>query len=152
YTAGVSFGTDSGAGLKLGMDRRWVNSRGHKFNSQLDLAQRRSALGALYRIPAFEPIDGWYQLGASYRDDESDTVRSESLELAATRNGRIGDWTLSAGLHLLRERYAIGGERNLDTSGISTLVYPAASARYRRFNDPNYSTRGFAFGAEVKLG
>lgn len=152
YTAGVSFGTDSGAGLKLGLDRRWVNPRGHKFSSELDIAQRRSRLGAFYRIPAFTPIDGWYQLGLSYRDEESDSVLSETLELAATRSGRIGDWTLNAGLHLLRERYTIGGERSLDSSGISTLVYPAASARYRRYNDPNYSTRGFVFGAELKLG
>jgi translocation and assembly module TamA len=152
YTAGVSFGTDSGAGLKLGLDRRWVNARGHKFSSSLDLAQRRSALNSLYRLPAFAPIHGWYQLGASYREDESELVDSEIAELSAARIGRIGDWSLALGLHALRERYAIGVERNLETSGISTLVYPALRARWQRYNDPNYSTRGFSFTGELKQG
>ncbi len=152
YTAGVSFGTDSGAGLKLGLDRRWVNTRGHKFSSSLDLAQRRNALNSLYRIPAFAPIQGWYQLGASYREDESELVDSEIAELSASRIGRIGDWSLALGLHALRERYAIGVERNQETSGISTLVYPALRARWQRYNDPNYSTRGFSFTGELKQG
>lgn len=152
YTAGVSYGTDSGAGLKLGLDRRWVNLHGHKFSSSLDLAQRRSSLNALYRIPAFEPIHGWYQLGASYREDESELVESESAELFANRVGRLGDWQLALGMHLLRERYAIGVERTLDTSGLSTLVYPALRARWQRYNDPNYSSRGFSFTAELKQG
>lgn len=152
YTAGVSYGTDSGAGLKLGLDRRWVNARGHKFSSSLDLAQRRSALNTLYRIPAFEPIHGWYQLGASYREDESELVDSQSAEFFANRIGRLGDWNLALGLHVLRERYAIGVERTLDTSGISTLVYPALRARWQRYNDPNYSSRGFSFTGEIKQG
>jgi translocation and assembly module TamA len=152
YTAGVSFGTDSGAGLKLGLERRWVNARGHKFSSELDVAQRRSALSALYRIPAFTPIDGWYQLGASYRDDQSDTVDSEIAELAAVRSGRLGNWTLELGLHALRERYRIGSERSLETAGLSTLVYPAVSARYQKFDAPLYSSRGFSFGVALKTG
>ncbi|WP_143006629.1 autotransporter assembly complex protein TamA [Aquimonas voraii] len=152
YTAGLSFGTDSGAGLKLGLDRRWVNARGHKFSAGLDLAQRRSALNSLYRIPAFAPIEGWYQLGASYREDESELVDSETAELSASRIGRLGDWSLELGLHALRERYAIGVERNLETSGLSTLVYPALRARWQRYNDANYSTRGFSFTGEVKQG
>nr|MBA3487056.1 outer membrane protein assembly factor [Lysobacter sp.] len=29
YTAGLSFGTDSGAGIRLGLERRYLNQRGH---------------------------------------------------------------------------------------------------------------------------
>jgi translocation and assembly module TamA len=152
YTAGVSLGTDSGAGLKLGLERRWVNERGHKFGSSLDLAQRRSALAALYRIPAFTPIDGWYQVGASYREEQSDSVDRELFEAVASRSGRLGDWTLSLGLHAVRERYRIGTARTAETAGLSTLVYPGAQARYSGYDDPVYPTRGIAFGAELKLG
>ena len=31
YTAGVYISTDTGPGVKLGMQRRWVNDKGHKF-------------------------------------------------------------------------------------------------------------------------
>jgi translocation and assembly module TamA len=152
YTAGVSLGTDSGVGLKLGLDRRWVNDSGHKFGSSLDLAQRRSAISTLYRIPAFEPIEGWYQFGASYREEESDSVDRELLEAVASRSGRLGDWTLTLGLHAVRERYRIGNARTAETSGLSTLVYPGAQARYSGYDDPVYPTRGLAFGAELKVG
>jgi len=152
YTAGVSLGTDSGVGLKLGLERRWVNVQGHKFGSSLDLAQRRSVISALYRIPAFEPIDGWYQFGASYREEQSDSVDRELLEAVASRSGRLGNWTLTLGMHTVRERYRIGTARTAETSGISTLVYPGAQARYSGYDDPVYPTRGLAFGAELKLG
>lgn len=152
YTAGVSFGTDSGAGLRLGLDRRWVNDRGHKFYSQLDLAQRRSALSTTYRVPAFALVEGWYQLGLSVRDESSDTVEAEIAELVASRSGRLGDWALSTAMHVQRERYSIGSARSVGTSGIDTLVYPAVRARFHRYDHPLYATRGLTFGTELKAG
>ena len=41
YTAGLSYGTDSGAGVRFGLERRYVNDRGHKALAQIDYAQRR---------------------------------------------------------------------------------------------------------------
>lgn len=152
YSAGVSFGTDSGAGLRLGWDRRWVNDRGHKFDSRLDLAQRRSALNTAYRVPAFALVEGWYTLGLSVREDSSDTVESDIAELVASRSGRLGDWTLSTAVHVQRERYRIGSARSFGTSGIDTLVYPALRARYHRYDHPMYSSRGLTFNTELKGG
>src|SRR5690606_284054 len=64
YTAGLSYGTDSGAGVRLGAERRYVNSRGHKALAQLDYAQKRKTLTLQYRIPAFAWRDGWYTISA----------------------------------------------------------------------------------------
>jgi translocation and assembly module TamA len=36
YTAGVSYGTDSGGGVRLGVERRYLNSRGHKALAEID--------------------------------------------------------------------------------------------------------------------
>src|SRR5690606_11477789 len=41
YTAGLSYGTESGPGVRLGLERRYVNDRGHKALAQLDYAQKR---------------------------------------------------------------------------------------------------------------
>src|SRR5690349_8093577 len=51
YTAGVYVSTDTGPGAKVGMQRRWVNDRGHKFNIDLDNAQRLKAITTGYKIP-----------------------------------------------------------------------------------------------------
>jgi translocation and assembly module TamA len=48
YTAGLSYGTDSGAGVRLGLERRYLNDRGHKLLTQLDWAEKRkTATGAV---------------------------------------------------------------------------------------------------------
>src|SRR5690606_10958789 len=38
YTAGIGYGTDSGGLLRLGLEHRYVNDRGHKAQAQLDYA------------------------------------------------------------------------------------------------------------------
>ncbi len=57
YTAGLSYGSESGAGMRFGMERRYVNDRGHKLVTDLDYAQNRKNLLVQYRVPAFMP--GW---------------------------------------------------------------------------------------------
>src|SRR3546814_14433684 len=52
YTAGLSYGTESGPGVRLGLERRYVNTRGHKALAQLDYAQKRQTQTMQYRIPA----------------------------------------------------------------------------------------------------
>src|SRR5690606_6800878 len=44
YAAGLSYGTESGPGVRLGLERRYVNDRGHKALAQLDYAQKRKTL------------------------------------------------------------------------------------------------------------
>src|SRR5690606_18289105 len=48
YTAGLSYGTDSGAGVRLGLERRYVNRRGHKALGQIDFAQKRKTATVQY--------------------------------------------------------------------------------------------------------
>ena len=59
YTSGVSYGTDSGAGIRLGVERRYVNMRGHKALAQVDYANKRKTATLQHRIPAFAWLDGW---------------------------------------------------------------------------------------------
>src|SRR5690606_5496469 len=69
YDFGVRYGTDTGLGLSAGLERRWVNNRGHKLRTRMNLAQRRNDLTAQYRIPAFAWLDGWYTASASVRQE-----------------------------------------------------------------------------------
>jgi translocation and assembly module TamA len=74
YTAGLSYGTDSGAGVRLGVERRYVNDRGHKALAQVDWAVKRKTLTTQYRIPAFGWIDGWYTLTVQAADEQTDYI------------------------------------------------------------------------------
>jgi translocation and assembly module TamA len=111
YTAGVSYGTDSGAGVRLGVERRYLNSRGHKALAQLDYAQKRKTLTLQYRIPAFAWLDGWYTASLQFADEQTDYMDNRRLEFVASRSGEINEHlTATASAHVLRERWAYTGD------------------------------------------
>lgn len=156
YTAGLSYGTDSGAGVQLGMERRWVNERGHKLGTQLDWAQRRKSIGVQYRIPAFAVAQGWYIFGANRRDEESDVLKTSITELMASRSGVWHGWNLALSAHLSDEKFELGTARNRREGtalrGSTRLVYPALAAQRVVSDHPMYPTRGFSLRSEFKLG
>ena len=136
YTAGLGYGTDSGPGIRLGLERRYVNDRGHKALAQLDYAERRKTLTVQYRIPAFAWLDGWYTISAQAADEQSDYVDSRRVELVGSRSGEINSHlTAVASLHALRERWAYLADDDGDPATardyrFATFTYPSLRAEY----------------------
>lgn len=150
YSAGLRYSTDKGAGVTGGLERRWVNDRGHKLQSTIELAQRGNEANLAYRIPAFAWLEGWYTASASLRQDPIDFIDSEVLEVVGSRSGRLGEWNLVAGLHFRRERFDDPATGN--ALAYSTLVYPQLSATWRVGDDPLYPRRGHALHVELRGG
>lgn len=150
WSAGVRFGTDSGLGLTGGLERRWVNDRGHKLDLLAGLAQRRNDLAASYRIPAFRWVDGWYTASARLQQEEVDGINNELLEVTGSRSGSIGRWNLVAALNLRRERFEDA------TTGFeyaySTLVYPSLWAQWSEADDPLYPRSARGLTVELRAG
>ncbi len=88
YSVGASFGTDSGFGVSLGLERRYLNSRGHKGLAQLDYAQKRKTLTLQHRIPAFAWRDGWYTTSVQAYDEQTDYIDPRRYEAVFSRNGQ----------------------------------------------------------------
>lgn len=151
YSAGLSFGSDSGAGVQLGFARRWVNDRGHKFDARLDWAQRRRALLAQYRIPAFAWAQGWYSLGFNQREEDTRAASTRASELVASRSGTWRGWDLSLATHLSREDFLLRGEPR-SARRATTLVYPALRAARSVSDDVLYPSRGSLVSAELRVG
>ena len=42
------------------MERRYLNTRGHKALAQVEYANKRKMATLQYRVPAFAWLDGWY--------------------------------------------------------------------------------------------
>ncbi|UNK42344.1 autotransporter assembly complex protein TamA [Luteimonas sp. S4-F44] len=162
YTSGVSYGTDSGAGIRLGVERRYVNMRGHKALAQLDYAQRRKTLTLQYRIPAFAWLDGWYTASLQAADEQTDYIDSRRVELVGSRSGQYNDrLNLIASLHLLRERWAYAPEEDPNAPvdpddefagalyRYATFAYPSLRAEYIDVDDRLFPTAGI--GGSVML-
>ncbi|NUO75635.1 MAG: outer membrane protein assembly factor [Lysobacter sp.] len=155
YTAGLSFGTDSGAGVRMGVERRYVNDRGHKALAQVDWAEKRKTATLQYRIPAFTWLDGWYTFSAQLADEQTDYIDSRRVEIVASRSGQIDrHWNATASLHVLRERWAYAIDDDDDeTTPVdyrsATFTYPSLRAEYINADDRIYPRN--AFGATVML-
>ena len=132
YTAGLGYGTDSGAGVRLGLERRYVNDRGHKALAQLDYAERRKTLTVQYRIPAFAWLDGWYTFSAQAADEQTEYIDTRRVEIVASRSGEVNEHlTAVVSVHALRERwaYALEGE-DVPDYRYATFNYPSIRAEY----------------------
>jgi translocation and assembly module TamA len=155
YTTGVSYGTESGAGVRFGLDRRYVNSRGHKLSTQLDYAQKRKNFITQYRIPAFKWLDGWYAVALQAYDEQTKYIDTRRLELIGSRSGELGDhWTALASVHALRERWSYG-ETVPGVAPVyqySTLTYPEISAQYVGVDDRAFPRRGLSGNIALRGG
>ncbi|MHC9083634.1 autotransporter assembly complex protein TamA [Luteimonas sp. RIT-PG2_3] len=148
YTAGIAYGTDSGPGIRLGVERRYVNQRGHKALAQLDYAQKRKTLTTQYRIPAFAWFDGWYTVSLQAYDEQTDYIDTRRLELVGSRSGQYSrNLNLVASLHVLRERWAY--DIDADDEGrllyrYATYTYPSLRAEYINVDDQIFPRRGIS--------
>lgn len=142
YTAGLSYGTVSGPGVNLGVERRYLNISGHKALAQLDYARERKALTLQYRVPAFAWLDGWYTASLQAVGEIDRYINSRRVEFVASRSGQFNPHLdLVASAHVLRERWAynIAQNDNSDDGGgavalidfrYASFVFPSLRAEY----------------------
>ncbi|MFC3550772.1 autotransporter assembly complex family protein [Lysobacter cavernae] len=158
YTAGLSYGTDSGAGVRLGAERRYVNDRGHKALAQIDWAETRKTATAQYRIPAFAWLDGWFTFSAQYYDEQSDYMDTRKVELVASRSGQINRrLNAIASVHALRERWAYvadddGDEATPVSYQYATFLYPSLRGEYIDADDRIFPRKAVGLTVEVRGG
>ena len=134
YTTGLSYGTESGPGVRFGIERRYLNSRGHKALAQIDYARDRKTATVQYRVPAFAWLDGWYTASLQAADEQTDFLDTRRVEFVASRSGQYNDYlNLVAALHFLRERWAFLDDSDPDALPdyrYATFVFPELRAEY----------------------
>ena len=136
YTAALRFGSDTGAGLRASMNRRWVNDRGHKWLSEVEWSQRRSGFTTQYRIPSLRRLPGWWGARAEYlTEDPESALGYERVGLGAGWQGRRDPFSLSARVVYAEERTKLL-RRDRFPDARQTMLYPEISASYRRVDDP----------------
>ncbi|MCW5568594.1 MAG: outer membrane protein assembly factor [Dokdonella sp.] len=147
YTGGLFVGTDTGPGVRGGVERRWVNKRGHKLKFETILAQRLQTLSTLYQIPLPGRDNHSLNFGIAYRDENTDTSQSKTLRLAATDSRIWHGWTRTLGLQFLTGDFKVA-----DQKGNTTLLYPEMSLTKKRADDPNFPRRGWSLTLAARAG
>lgn len=149
YSGGPFIGTDTGVGLRAGLERRWVNKRGHKWKNEVVAAQRLKTVSTLYQIPMPGPEQRSFNFGADYRLANTDTSRSHTLELVANESQLWHGWLRTVGVHALAGTFTVGrrGGEPTNTLGIehgrSTLLYPEISLVRKNGVNPDFVRHGW---------
>jgi translocation and assembly module TamA len=153
--ASFRYGTKTGLGVEYGVERRWINRRGHKLDFNVGWAQNEQSFTTLYRIPAFQWLDGWYGIGLVTRNEEYTSASSRYVEGSFSRSGELRNWDLLASLNVRRERFdeAIPDiDQSLGNNLYTAVAYPEFNAVWRRSDDPLYPTSGSAWYYQARSG
>jgi translocation and assembly module TamA len=150
YTGGPFFGTDTGAGLRGGVEKRWVNDRGHKWKNELVVAQRLKTISTLYQIPMPGPNQRSFNFGANYRDANTVTSKSRTVQLVANETRLWRGWTRTIGINALSGTFTVGkrGGEGDNVEGLehgrSTLVYPEITLSRKKGDNPTFVRSGWS--------
>jgi translocation and assembly module TamA len=150
YTGGPFIGTDTGIGVRGGIERRWVNRRGHKWKNEIVLAQRLKTVSTLYSVPLPGSNQRSLNYGATYRDSDTTTSQSRTLELVANETELWHGWTRTLGVHALSGTFTVGkiGNEPDSTPGIehgrSTEVFGEASLSRKKADNTTFVHHGWS--------
>ncbi|MEI7036595.1 outer membrane protein assembly factor [Fulvimonas yonginensis] len=150
YTGGPFIGTDTGFGVRAGLERRWINARGHKWRNELVLAQRLKTLSSLYSIPLPGSNQRSLNFGVNFRDADTVTSQSRTLELVGNETEQWHGWTRTVGAHALIGTFTVGKRGNEPDNapgiehGRSQLVFAEASLSKKHGDNPTFVRYGWS--------
>lgn len=147
YTFGIGYGTDTGARISVGREDRWVNSSGHMFRTEVQIAEIRNRLSAQYTIPLSEPWRERLELVAAAGEEDIGDGRSRQRQVGARYVTTNDGWQRTLALDVERSTDTVSGE-----STTRDLVMPRLSLVRSRFNDPIYATRGYRISGDLNGG
>lgn len=152
YSGEVYYSTDFGAGVRVGVQRRWLNQKGHKADAQVEYSQRLQEAALHYQIPRPGREDRSYDFGVAYRDETTDVSRSRNFQLAATRSEkRWHGFTRTIGLKYLRGDFELGKDDDNLEFGSSKLLFAEGTLSRRRVNDKLSPRKGYVFDVGLRL-
>lgn len=147
YTADVYVSTDTGPGTRIGMERRWINKRGHKLRADVEYSQRLQEIGTRYRIPKPGLRNRNLTFGIAYRDEETDSSTSRMARFAATEVlDRWNGFQRTVGLQYLNGEFEIAAEQ-----GTTSLLYADGLLVRKKANDLYFPQSGYSLLYGVRL-
>jgi len=146
YSASAYYSTDTGAGVHLGYERRWLNRLGHKLRVDGDYAERLQATSFSYRIPLPGRNERMLNFGTDYRDETTDTSESQTLRRIANETRKWHEFTRTLGFQLMSGDFEIGSER-----GNSDILFAEGVLSRTESDDPIFTRRGWSMLAGLRI-
>lgn len=128
WSLGAFVESNIGAGARIGLDRRWVNTAGHVLRAELEGSSSLVAGTAEYRMPRARGHDAQWLVGVQWRNETRDAIDSESRLLRLGALGQWHEWTGTASVNALKGSFRVGSRRLNLRAEDTLVVYPEISA------------------------
>ncbi|RUO45880.1 outer membrane protein assembly factor [Pseudidiomarina aquimaris] len=156
YQVGPGYGTDTGARLTLGFDRRWVNDRGHRLSSLLRLSQIQSTGFVDYIIPGKNPARDQYSITGEVIDRSYEDLDSTLYRTSVRDTRHYNRWQRTYQVSYQQEDFRFGTEpretsRFLVPSAEFSYVSSNLDPRNRNLVDSGYRVSARLEGASDSL-
>ena len=113
-----------GFGVRVGLDRRWINRAGHIARADLEFSQARITGTVEYRIPQRSDARAQWVSGVTLRDETTDVfdARSALASLAHATTDQTFSRVIS--LNWLRSQFVVGARPANAPRTTVTAIYP----------------------------
>jgi translocation and assembly module TamA len=143
---GIGYATDTGARFSLNYQELNAFHRGHEFNADLNIAERRQAVSAVYSFPSPGHIENRTNLKTGLQQERLDAYDTLLFTVEAERArsfgmGRVG----SVYLQFRQENFSEAGQE-----GKSSLVLPGLRFTQRQVDDILRPRKGFRYYVELR--
>lgn len=145
YTAGLGFGTDTGARGSLGWEHRRINRRGHRMRAELRASEIIQSASTTYSLPLASPRTDRLEFTAALLDEHSDNVDTRLHKLGVGRTRMRGDWREAVTLSYQREDFQLGL-----TGKTSSLLIPGIGYAHVQADDRLITRRGRSVQADLR--
>lgn len=143
---GLGYATDTGPRGTIGYENRYVNPKGHRFQSALQLSPIKSSLRGDFIIPGKDPHRETFAFGARLLHEDNDSAESDSASLVGSQTLKSKRWNQTRFIELLHERSTVGDE---DWT-TDTLLMPGIGLDRIKANNPLQTRRGYRVNLEVR--
>ena len=142
YSAGLGYGTDTGARGRFKVERRWVNRMGHRYDAEVQFSQIKSLAGVKYRIPGSDPTTDEYTITAGYVQQNYNQQDYETWTLGGGWQMQDGKWLKNYNLNFQYEQFQTGSE----PEARSLLLMPGLNWTWVSADNRLNTRRGLLFG------
>ncbi|MEJ2316183.1 MAG: autotransporter assembly complex protein TamA [Gammaproteobacteria bacterium] len=147
YRGRIGYGTDTGFRAGVDYERRWLDSKGSRITSTLNISQIEILGNISYIVPAKKRLDEYMRYFFNISNEYGDDIDSESFELgAAYHRLNSSGWDQIVSLRYLNDRTKASGEPLLETQFLIAGVRVQKSVA----DNPIFTRKGWLLRAGLE--
>ena len=145
FTAGVGYGTDTGARGRIGWEHRRVTTEGRRIRTDLQVSEVSQEFSAKYIVPLKRPLTDRMDYTLGWKQEKVEDVERDTFALGTSLSRQRGKLQETLFLNFEREDFTVG-----EDSSTSLLLVPGVSWSLVKADDRIRTSRGYKGILELK--